>query len=413
MRNVNFLLLSGAVFVAIVGTCLIASAADDVLIAVSAGKHARENCVISCTLPEDFQDESAVHLLCVESGQTVPAQIDRSPDGARLVWILETRMPEGTARKYRIRKGPGDNKPEPQIQVTDNGRQLQVAFKGKPVFSYNTEIVKAPNREQSYYDKSGYIHPLYSPAGEVMTDDFNPDHPHQHGIMFAWRKIIFDGRESNGWDQKSQLGEVVHREQGALISGPVFGRFSTQIDHVDLTNPDGPVIVLNETWNIRVYAVQNQFLFDIESIQKCAVNKPVTIAKIHYGGMTIRGRADWAKQRDYNYLTSDRNDKSNGNQTRPQWVEMSGPVGNHSAGVTIFCDPRNFRYPQPVRLHPTMPYLCFAVAAQDDFQIVPGTPYVSRYRISVSDEESNFIQNQQRWNDFTDPPVVSIVPSRP
>lgn len=411
MKNINILLLSGAVFAVLIGECRIGSAADDVLIEVSSGKYSRENCVISCSLPKEFQTEPEVHLVSIESGQTIPAQIDRFHKETQLVWILENTMPEETTRKYKLRKGPGDDRSRPHVQMTSDDQQVIVVSNNKPVLKYNMAIVKSPIRGESYYDKSGYIHPLYTPSGEVITDDFNPDHPHQHGIMFAWRKVIFEGRESNGWDQKSQSGEVVHRKLGALTSGPVFGRFSAQIDHVDLTGPDGPVTVLHEIWNVRVYAIQNRFLFDLESVQKCAADKPVTIAKIHYGGMTLRGRADWAKRRDYNYLTSDGNDKSNGNQTRPQWVEMYGPVGNHSAGVTMLCDPRNFCSPQPVRLHPTMPYLCFAVAALDEFSILPGTPYVSRYRVAVHDGKGSSTQNQQLWNDFTDPPVVSVVPS--
>ena len=61
---------------------------------------------------------------------------------------------------------------------------------GKPVFVYNYGMVLAPNAPESMR-RSGYLHPVYSPDGTVLTDDFNPDHPHIAaspgcGQTFVW-----------------------------------------------------------------------------------------------------------------------------------------------------------------------------------------------------------------------------------
>ena len=39
--------------------------------------------------------------------------------------------------------------------------------------------------------------PAAEPSGQVVTDDFNPDHAHEHGIMFAWRQATFEGKPSD------------------------------------------------------------------------------------------------------------------------------------------------------------------------------------------------------------------------
>ncbi|HCO27524.1 MAG TPA: hypothetical protein DIT97_32685 [Gimesia maris] len=291
----------------------------------------------------------------------------------------------------------------------DDGEHLNVKVAEKPVLTYNHAIVKAPKRDEAYYDKSGYIHPLYTPSGKVISDDFNPDHPHQHGIMLSWRKILFEGRENNGWDQKSQLGKVEHNQVNSFSGGPVFGSFTTTIDHIDLTKKSGPVTMLKEVWQVRVYALDEQFLFDIRSNQKCATDQPVTIDKIHYGGMTVRGHADWHGADAYNYLTSEGKDKLTGNQSRPSWVEMYGRLGAETAGIAILNHPGNFRFPQPVRLHPTMPYFCFAVASLDPFIIEPGKSFVSRYRYYVHDGKPNAEQDQRLWEDYAHPPQVKII----
>ena len=50
--------------------------------------------------------------------------------------------------------------------VEDDKKRINIKADGKPVLSYNHAIVKAPNRDESYYDKSGHIHPLYTPSGK-------------------------------------------------------------------------------------------------------------------------------------------------------------------------------------------------------------------------------------------------------
>lgn len=379
------------------------------LLEVSAGKQARQNCVVSIPVPKLMEKQKNLTLFRVDKGTEVPVQIGLTGEQRELVWILREQLPAGSKRKYRLLAGPGGGEQTPGVTVDDDGKHLNVKVDGKPVLTYNHALVEAPKRDQAYYDKSGYIHPLYTPSGKVITDDFNPNHAHQHGIMFSWRKILFEGRENNGWDQKSQLGKVEHNQINSFTGGPVFGSFTTSIDHIDLTKKTGPVTMLKETWQVRVFALKDHFLFDINSVQNCATDKPVTIQKVHYGGMTIRGLADWHENHQYDYLTSEGKNKTNGNQSRPHWVEMYGPLGAETAGVTILSHPGNFRFPQPVRLHPTMPYFCFAVAAVDAFTIEPGKPYVSRYRYYVHDGKPSAKRDQHLWEDYAQPPSVKII----
>src|SRR5690606_36833263 len=109
------------------------------------------------------------------------------------------------------------------------------------------------------------------------------------------------------------------------------------------------------------------------------------IDRMHYRGMAVRGHADWHRDRSYDFLTSEGRTKADGNQTRPYWVDMSGPVAGKPTGVLVLSHPDNFRSPQPVRLHPTMPYFCFTPSVLDSFTISPGTPFSSYYRFFVHD----------------------------
>jgi hypothetical protein len=379
------------------------------LLEVAAGKQTRQNCVVSMPLPPEMKGQ---HLTLVreDDAAELPVQVDLSTAQPQLVWIINKPLSKNATRRYRLFARESQASQSEQVSVADDGSHLNVTVDGKPVLTYNHAIVLAPRRDQAYYDKSGYIHPLFTPAGKVITDDFNPDHAHQHGIMFSWRKMIFEGRENNGWDQKSKLGKVEHNKVDSFTSGPVFGSFTATIDHVDLTRKAGPVTMLKDKWYVRVYAMDNRFLFDITSTQNCATKQPVTIDKVHYGGMTIRGHADWHDGHSYDFLTSEGKNKVDGNQSRPRWVELFGPLDGETAGVTILSHPGNFRFPQPVRLHPKMPYFCFAVASPDAFTIEPGKPYVSRYRFYVHDGKPSASVDQSLWEDYADPPTVKVIP---
>ena len=43
--------------------------------------------------------------------------------------------------------------------------------------------------------------------------------------------------------------------------------------------------------------------------------------------------------------------------------------------------------PQPIRAHPTQPFFCYAPQQGGAMEIVPGKPYVARYRLVAADGE--------------------------
>jgi hypothetical protein len=71
--------------------------------------------------------------------------------------------------------------------------------------------------------------------------------------------------------------------------------------------------------------------------------------------------------------------------------------------------PDNFRFPQPVRPHPSKPYFCFAPMVVDAFEIAPVHPYVSRYRLVVHDGMPVAVTIERLARDYADPPRVRFV----
>ena len=54
-----------------------------------------------------------------------------------------------------------------------------------------------------------------------------------------------------------------------------------------------------------------------------------------------------------------------------------------------------------MRLHPKMPYFCFAPMVAGEFQIEPDKPYVSRYRFIAFDGKVDSQRIEAMWKAYS------------
>ncbi len=253
------------------------------------------------------------------------------------------------------------------------------------VLRYNKVPTDEAAANDPSYTRTGYIHPLCTPSGKVITGDYAEDHPHQHGLFFAWTKTSFEGRAPEFWNQKQGSGRISYVKTLAVISDAMESGFDVEHLFEDLTAEGGPRPVLKEVWKVRVKVVQGRYQVDVTSRQECATESPLTIEKYHYGGMAIRGNVRWLGAGNAKISTSGGKDRIEGNHTRPSWVRMTGELDGSPCGIAALCHPGNFRSPQWVRLHPDKPYFVFAPMVEEPFEIKPGGSYESRFRFIVFD----------------------------
>lgn len=411
-RFLSFCVLAQVVLVALT-LVQSAKAAGAITLEVAAGNHDREGTVVSVAVPPLVQEAEHFTLTQLDNGQVVPVQVDRRGDKGQLVWILPDKLPAGKTRLYRLAPASAPVAATGGVTVQDDGKRLVVQAAGKPVLAYNHAVVPTSDPKLSMHARNGYLHPIYNPAGQVVTDDLNPDHGYHHGIWFAWRHNTFDGHATDGWYETTKTGRLEHVKTDAFGDGPVFGHFTVRMHQLDTTSPQGEKPILDDTWRVAVYRFREYFLFDLECTQTCAAGKPVTVDKCDYGGMAIRGHKDWhdpAKSKS-DYLTDEGKDRKGGNHTRPRWCDLHGQLGGQTTGITVLDHPGNYRFPQPVRLHPAIPYFCFAPAVLGSFAIEPGKPYVSRYRFLIHNGELDRALADRLWQDYAQPPVVTVLPA--
>jgi Family of unknown function (DUF6807) len=274
--------------------------------------------------------------------------------------------------------------------VTLNGYEdgIMVKNNGKPVLFYHTNTAYPPADSPSYYKRSGFIHPLYSPSGKVMTDDFPVTHAHQHAVFHAWADTRFRNSHVDFWNQFKEEGTVRHVVVLGRKEGPVFSELKTVQEYVSSKHG----VVLKEIWTLRVFATAiDHFLYDLFIEQENVTSDTLYLDKYIYGGMAFRGSKHWdpqnndAFQNRWHVLTSENLHDSSANHTSAKWVTASGLIDSIPTSVTVFDHSSNVRHPQKIRVHPSMPYWTYAPVVDGPFVIPPGGKYKAQYRYYVTD----------------------------
>ncbi len=360
--------------------------------------------VVTITLPADAP-RSAV--LRAASGEVLPLQaagdgtaqfvIPVQRAGARLEFLLEAAS------------APPDG-----VTVEQKAEGLHLIAGGRTALTYRTDKTSLPRADiDPKYKRAGYLHPLLTPSGRVVTGDFPSNHVHHHGIWSPWTKTKFQGRAPDFWNMQDRTGTVELERVERTWGGPVHGGFVAHHRMVDLSAPS-PTTALNETWAVTFYRVPGAprplHVIDLVITQACATADALVLPKYHYGGLGYRGSEAWEDKANFSVLTSEGvTDRVKANDTRVRWIFAGGryPDGAE-AGVVLLDHPGNFRAPQPVRVHPTMPYWSMTPSQLGDWSIEPGKPYVARYRFLAHDGAADRALAEAAWAAFAQPVTATM-----
>lgn len=353
---------------------------------VSSG-HGGRDCPASIRLDSNVPVDD-VRLIETTGGHDspVPAQFEAGGE-PRLWWIVRGELATGVKRTYRLDRGTASD--ETAVSVDQRPESVTVRIGDSSVLQYNSAHVEPPPGIDAKYGRSGHIHPAWTPSGAVVTEQFPADHAHQSGLFLAYVKTEFEGRTPDFWNLLGGTGRVVSKGVTRTASGPVFGEFEAVHEHVDQSSPEAKV-ALRETWRVRVWntggSEAGYWVCDVTSRIECATEAPLRLPEYHYGGMALRGAHEWTPEH-VTFTTSEGLDRTAGNHSRPWWCDVTGNVNGATAGILFATHPENFRALEPLRIHPTMPYMVYAPSFLGDWEITPGAPVVSRYRFVLHDGE--------------------------
>ncbi len=383
--------------------CTLARAADSYTVTVAAAERDRIATPITFTLPDNPPD-AVWHLMSPKDAK-IPVHVS----GRQAVFILD-HLPANKTATYTMQRG--EVRPA-GITLLRQGDVVKISTADKPILTYQGAPMTPPAGVGAEFTRGGYLHPVFTPSGKLVTDDFPADHRHHHGIWSPWTLTEFEGRKPDFWNMGKKSGRVDFVAIDLTYSNPVCAGFRTRHRMIDMSaKPEKAAI--NETWDVRVYAPASgggkpMYIFDLMIEQTCASESPLILPKYHYGGLGYRGARQWKDIKgNCFFLTSEGKDRSNGNETTGRWCHVSGKVDGEMAGVAIFDHPENFRSPQPMRLNPSDPFFCYAPSQGGDWKIEPGKPYVAKYRFVVSDGGADKAEIERLWNDWGNPPKVTV-----
>lgn len=294
------------------------------------------------------------------------------------------------------------------------------------ILHYQKAVMYPPAKVDTVYKRSGFIHPLMTPSGNVLTRVSPPDHYHHVGIWNPWTRVKIGDHVTDFWNLYEKQGTVRFAGINSTVNGPVYGGFSVKQDHIDFQGKKPEELAINEVWDVRAWNTEpltglKAYLVDLTTFLSVAGPSPITFEAYRYGGgIGIRANEEWTRDNS-TVLTSEGKTRIDADGTRARWTDMNGAFKNNGqSGIVFFSHPLNREHPEPMRVWPIDAnngrgdaYFEFCPIRHKDWVLNPGNVYRLKYRMLVYDGKIDRAIADRIWNDFAYPPLVRVISKAP
>ncbi len=292
--------------------------------------------------------------------------------------------------------------------MNENADVIAIRRGDADVLVYRKTPVPLPEGVDPVFARTGYIHPLRTPDGGVVTSIYAADHWHHLGLWHAWVKTHHRGRELDFWNIGRKIAGMRYaRTLGLQGPGEAAGAVEAagfvveQEDYAcDPATGEPAEVVLREKLAVTVTPSDDLYLVDYDFEQTNVTDAPLECEAYRYGGgIAYRAPANWNKDNS-RYLTSEGKGRADGHTTRARWVEMAGALDDtgERGGIVILCHPANRDAPQHVRIWDDGKVFFNYVPAQSNaFTVAPGETMTWRYRVVVFDGELSVERMDALW----------------
>jgi hypothetical protein len=391
---------------------------------VYAGNADRLDCPVGVFLDQINYNEDQGSLLLLEViGQEktqVPCQLEPG-HSAKLWFILSGETPRGTSRDFVLRKKESDTSPS-QIQIEKRQGQLRLLGHDRPILDYQFQTMYPPEGVNALFRRSGFIHPLWSPDGQVLSRIQPPDHYHHYGIWGPWTKTHIMGREVDFWNLLKGQGTVQFSGFLAEVEGPVFSGFRVLQEHIDFGARGADQVAINEVLDVRAWNIGqgDAWLIDYTTTLNTPLDSGILLDAYRYGGgIGFRATELWHKENS-TVLTSENKDRLSADGTKAKWCMVEGESASEEgrSGILFMGHTSNRDFPEPMRVWPVDAnrgrgdvYFQFCPIRHKDWMLHKGKDYSLKYRLLVFDGSISTEEAQAYWNGFAHPPHVEILKS--
>lgn len=339
----------------------------------------------------------------------------------QLWWVLDGTTGLGKTREYFLYKNMRQNI-ENKITTVVTPEAIVLKNGNSEILRYQTSVLYPPAKVDTSYKRSGFIHPLMTPSGNILTRVSPPDHYHHVGIWNPWTRVKIGNHVTDFWNLYEKQGTVKFAGINSTVNGPVYGGFSVRQEHIDFQGKKPEELAINEVWDVRAWNVEpltglKAYLVDLTTFLSVAGDSTIVFEAYRYGGgIGIRANEEWTKDNS-TVLTSEGKTRLDADGTRARWTDLNGAFKNNgNSGIAFFSHPSNREHPEPMRVWPITEnkgrgdvYFEFCPIRHKEWILNPGNVYRLKYRMLVYDGKINKSIADRIWNDFAYPPIVRIV----
>ena len=217
----------------------------------------------------------------------------------------------------------------------------------------DTKIMSYQRRHTSLngkYKRANYIHPFYGLDGEVLTEDFPPDHPHHRGISWSWHQVwLGDKKLGDSWAASDFFWDVYNARVLKVDSESRALQLNVLWKSPLYTDASGQMKpFVKETTIIRVFRAEDNIRKVDFQISLLALEDDIRLGGSEdakgYGGFTTRIK-----------LPDGLSFMGTNGPVEPNilaveggpWLDFSGRFGDDKdSGLTILCHRSTPGYPQ-------------------------------------------------------------------
>ncbi len=344
----------------------------------------------------------------------VPSQLE--PGNQPLLWILYDHG-KGD-REYVIRRADSSADSFLAVSFHKTEQGLTLLKGGKPVLTYNHSEVFPPEGTDMKFRRSAFIHPLWSPGGEILTRIQPPDHYHHYGIWNPWTKTRIDGREVDFWNLLKGEGTVKFAGYLEVVEGEAYAGMKVFQEHVYFSERGREKMAMGEIWDVRVWAsdIPGITLVDLTSALNTPLETGILLDAYRYGGgIGYRATGRWHKDNS-SVLTSEGLERSQADGTSARWCivegESDGTAGR--SGILFMSHPSNQMHPEPMRVWPPDAnggrgdiFFEFCPIRHHPWQLEQGKTYALKYRLILFDGVMSPADAEKYWQAFAQAPCIT------
>lgn len=290
-----------------------------------------------------------------------------------------------------------------KLSLLESSETIEIRDGDLVMLVYQKTPMPPPEGKDPAYARSGFIHPLKSPSGGVVTSIHADDHVHHMGLWHAWVKTEHKGRHFDFWNLGGKTGKVRFVRTMSSYSEPGMVGFTVQQEQVGMTEEGAQEeVIIEEALTIKVRKSGDSYLVDYDTRQTNVTDSSLLLPAYRYGGcIAYRAPYHWDKENS-DYLTSEGKDRTNGHTTRGRWCAMFGPTDKGDATLAILCHPENRDAPQRMRVWPSGKVFFNYVPIQETgWELKPEEPSTMRYRVVISNGKADADKINNFWSAYS------------